>query len=113
MPPSAEPTGETNAPPCAEPADEPTAQPHATAVATSEELRRAALARSARRNAEVARKRLAWRQAARVARLLTTWLVPLLVLGSLGWSSRPQPDESTPPRPGAQAQSLSDPARPH
>lgn len=86
---------------------EPGTTPHTTLVATSEELRRAALARSSRRGAEVARRRLAWRHTARVARLLLTWLAPLLVLGSLGWNSRLQHDESTPPRPGAQAQSLS------
>lgn len=84
-----------------------TAEPGSAPVATSEELRRAALARSARRGAEVARKRVAWRHAARLARLLTTWLAPLLVLGSLGWSQRPASNESTPSRTNAQAQSHS------
>lgn len=80
-------------------------------VATSEELRRAALKRSAARGAEVARKRLARRHALRVARLLVTWLGPLLVLGSLGWNSARPPvpgtNDSTLPRPSAQAQSPS------
>lgn len=94
----------------AAPAEPTPAGPATGPVATSEELRRAALLRSASRNAEVARKRLAWRHAARVARLFVTWLAPLVVLGSIGWSStRPGPltNESTPSRPGAQAQSPS------
>ena len=94
----------------AAPADPTPTGPAPGPVATSEELLRAALLRSASRNAEVARRRLAWRHAARAARLLVTWLAPLLVLGSIGWgSSRPSPltNESTPSRPGAQAQSPS------
>lgn len=87
-----------------------------TTVATTDELRRAALQRSAQRGAEVARQRLARRQAARVARLLLTWLAPLLLLGSLGWNSRPPapgtaPNDSTLTRPGAQAQSSAASAR--
>lgn len=84
-------------------------------VATTEELRRTALQRSAQRSAEVAGKRLAKRQATRVARLLLTWLAPLLLLGSLGWNSRPAPgaapNDSTLTRPGAQAQSPAASAR--
>lgn len=87
-----------------------------TTVATTEELRRAALERSAQRGAEVARQRLAKRRAARVARLLLTWLAPLLLLGSLGWASRSPaggeaPNDSTLTGPGAQAQSSAASAR--
>lgn len=101
----------------AEPADAPAGSGDTrTPVATTEELRRAALQRSAQRGAEVARQRVAKRQVARVARLLLTWLAPLLVLGSLGWSHRsPAPgaasNESTLTRPGAQAQSSAASAR--
>lgn len=86
-----------------------------TPVVTTDELRRAALQRSAQRGAEVARQRLARRQAARLARLLLTWLAPLLLLGSLGWNSQPapgaNPNDSTLTRPGTQAQSSAASAR--
>lgn len=104
----------------ARPADPTAAGAASRPVATTEELRRAALQRSAQRGAEVARQRLARRHAARIARLLLTWLAPLLVLGSLGWNSRPllpgagpaaTPNDSTPTRAGAQAQSPAASAR--
>jgi len=54
-------------------------------------LRRRALARSAQRGAQVARRRLAWRWALHGLRLALTWLtLPALLLGlawawQLGW----------------------------
>lgn len=55
-------------------------------VATSEELRRAALDRSARRGAEVARRRLRWRWVAWAVYKLLIWTLPLLLLAELYWA---------------------------
>jgi hypothetical protein len=55
-------------------------------VATSAELRRAALERSAQRNAEVARRRLRRRWAAWLLYKILLWTLPLLLLAELGWA---------------------------
>lgn len=55
-------------------------------VATTDELRRAALERSARRNAEVARRRLRWRWVAWAVYKLLIWTLPLLLLAELYWA---------------------------
>jgi hypothetical protein len=92
----------------------------AAPVLTTEELRRAALARSARRNAAVARQRVARRQAWRLLRLLLVCLLPLAVWGSLAdapgdgpgapmlrWAFEPDPPDSpdSPTDPNAQSAS--------
>lgn len=56
------------------------------AVATSDELRRAALARSAQRNTEVARRRVCLRWFAFALYKLTIWTLPLLILAELSWA---------------------------
>jgi hypothetical protein len=55
-------------------------------VATSEELRRAALARSAQRSTDVARRRVRMRWVAFGLYKLTIWTLPLLILAELGWA---------------------------
>lgn len=55
-------------------------------VATTDELRRAALERSARRNADVARRRLRWRWVAWGVYKLLIWTLPLVLLAELGWA---------------------------
>ncbi len=60
-------------------------EPEDRRVATSDELRRAALERSAQRNADVARRRLRHRW-------LGWWLIrllPLALLGALAWQQWP------------------------
>ncbi|MFO1338897.1 MAG: hypothetical protein U1F53_11815 [Burkholderiaceae bacterium] len=86
--------------------------PEASPVATSDELRRAALERSARRNAGVARRRLR-------RRWLGWWLVrllPLAVMAGLAWRQWPSTGSlagikpihaPAPPAASAQAQSSS------
>jgi hypothetical protein len=55
-------------------------------VATSEELRRAALARSAQRNTSVARRRLRTRWVVFGLYKLTLWTLPLVILAELSWA---------------------------
>src|SRR5918911_4988927 len=54
-------------------------------VATSEELRQAALERSAARNALVSRQRVRWRWVRWVFYKLLLWTLPLLILAELSW----------------------------
>jgi hypothetical protein len=58
----------------------------AAPVATSAELRRAALERSAQRNAEVARRRVRRRWLAWALYKLLLWSLPLLILAELAWA---------------------------
>jgi hypothetical protein len=63
-------------------------EPEAPRLLDSAALRRAALARSALRGAQVARRRLAWRWTLHGLRLALTWLtLPALVL-VLAWAWR-------------------------
>ncbi|MGM9490199.1 hypothetical protein [Ideonella sp. YS5] len=69
--------------PSAEDGSAPKASP---VVATSEELRRAALARSAQRNTQVARRRLRARWVVFGLYKLSLWTLPLLILVELSWA---------------------------
>ena len=55
-------------------------------VATSDELRRAALERSAQRNARVARQRLQRRWLTWLIYKLLLWTLPVLILAELAWA---------------------------
>jgi hypothetical protein len=55
-------------------------------VATSDELRRAALERSAARNAQVSRQRLRRRWLTWVLYKLLLWTLPVLILAELAWA---------------------------
>ena len=71
----------------ADPSAEDGSAPHANpVVATSEELRRAALARSAQRNTTVARRRLRTRWVVFGLYKLTLWTLPLVILAELSWA---------------------------
>ncbi len=65
---------------------EPGAGTPARIIATSDELRRAALARSARRSAEVARGRLRRRWLSWCLGQLLLWTLPFVLLAELGWA---------------------------
>ena len=69
-------------------AETPGAEPSAAErhVATSDELRRAALERSAARNAQVSRQRLRRRWLTWVVYKLLLWTLPVLILAELAWA---------------------------
>jgi len=67
-------------------AEDGSAAPPSPVVATSEELRRAALARSAQRNTAVARRRVLTRWVVFGLYKLTIWTLPVLILAELSWA---------------------------